>query len=142
MEDFVRVGGLAAVSAALPRALRPWSDVRIMLPGYQDVVEQLTHIEIVGQCAPLAEMPACSLGRASTKDGLPVYVLLCPHLYERPGNPYGDESGRDWPDNDVRLGPVASAAAQLAMGTLGKNLAADLGHANDLQAALAPGQLA
>ncbi|MBR0694419.1 glycogen/starch synthase [Bradyrhizobium lablabi] len=28
MDDFVRVGGLAAVSAALPRALRPWSDVR------------------------------------------------------------------------------------------------------------------
>jgi glycogen synthase len=58
MDDFVRVGGLAAVSAALPRALRPWSDVRIMLPGYRDVVEQLTHIEIVGQCAALAEMPA------------------------------------------------------------------------------------
>src|SRR6188768_3590653 len=72
MDDFVRVGGLAAVSAALPRALRPWSDVRIMLPGYRDVVEQFTHIEIVGQCAPLAEMPACSLGRASTRDGLPV----------------------------------------------------------------------
>ena len=65
MDDFVRVGGLAAVSAALPRALRPWSDVRIMLPGYRDVVEQFTHIEIVGQCAAMAEMPACSLGRAS-----------------------------------------------------------------------------
>jgi starch synthase len=142
MDDFVRVGGLAAVSAALPRALRPWSDVRIMLPGYQDVVEQLTHIEIVGQCAPLAEMPACSLGRASTKDGLPVYVLLCPHLYERPGNPYGDESGRDWPDNDVRFGRFASAAAELAMGTLDKNWAADLVHANDWQAALAPAYLA
>src|SRR3954447_11465041 len=62
MEDFVRVGGLAAVSAALPRALRPWIDVRIMLPGYRDVVEQFSHIEIVGQCAALAEMPACSLG--------------------------------------------------------------------------------
>ena len=63
MDDFVRVGGLAAVSAALPRALRPWSDIRIMLPGYRDVVEQFTHIEIVGQCAARAEMPACSLGR-------------------------------------------------------------------------------
>lgn len=111
MDDFVRVGGLGAVSAALPRALRPWSDVRIMLPGYRDVVEQFTHIEIVGQCAALAEMPACTLGRASTKDGLPVYVLLCPQLYDRPGNPYGDESGRDWPDNDIRFGRFASAAA-------------------------------
>ena len=131
MDDFVRVGGLAAVSAALPRALRRWSDVRVLLPGYREVVEQFTHLEIVGQCAALAEMPACSIGLASTKDGLPVYVLLCPQLYDRPGNPYGDAIGRDWPDNDVRFGRLASAAAQLAAGTLDKNWAADLVHAND-----------
>src|SRR6266576_5815343 len=101
MDDFVRVGGLAAVSAALPRALRSLSDVRIILPGYRDVVEQFLHIEIVGQCPPLADLPACSLGLTATKDGLPVYVLLCPQLSDRPGNPYGDASGRDWPDNDV-----------------------------------------
>jgi starch synthase len=142
MDDFVRVGGLAAVSAALPRALRRLSDVRVLLPGYGEVVEQLTHLEIIGRCPALAEMPACSLGLASTKDGLPVYVLLCPQLYERPGNPYGDEAGQDWPDNDVRFGRLASVAAQLAAGTLDKNWAADLVHANDWQAALVPAYLA
>jgi starch synthase len=142
MDDFVRVGGLAAVSAALPRALRPWTDIRVLLPGYSEVVEQLTHIQIVGQCPPLAEMPGCTLGRASTKDGLPVYVLLCPQLYDRPGNPYGDEQGRDWPDNDIRFARLASAAAELAAGTLDKNWAADLVHANDWQAALVPAYLA
>jgi starch synthase len=142
MDDFVRVGGLAAVSAALPRALRPWADIRIMLPGYTDVVEQLTHIQIVGECQTKAEMPAASLGRASTRDGLPVYVLLCPQLYDRPGNPYGDEEGRDWPDNDIRFARLASAAAELAMGSLDKNWAADLVHANDWQAALVPAYLA
>src|SRR5215475_11213086 len=142
MDDFVRVGGLAAVSAALPRALRPWADVRVLLPGYSDVIEQLTHIEIVGDCAARAEMPASQLGRAATRDGLPVYVLLCPQLYDRPGNPYGDDEGRDWPDNDIRFGRLASAAAELAMGTLDKNWAADLVHANDWQAALVPAYLA
>src|SRR5258705_8979609 len=142
MEDFVRVGGLAAVSAALPRALRSWSDVRIILPGYRDVVEQFLHIEIVGQCAPLAEMPACSLGLTATKDGMPVYVLLCPQLYDRPGNPYGDAAGRDWPDNDVRFGRFASPAAQLAAGFLDKNWAADLVYANDWPAAVVPAHLA
>src|SRR5215469_12007240 len=142
MDDFVRVGGLAAVSAALPRALRPWADIRILLPGYTDVVEQLAHIQIVGECAARAEMPPCRLGRASTRDGLPVYVLLCPQLYDRPGNPYGDESGRDWPDNDIRFGRLASAAAELAAGTLDRNWAADLVHANDWQAALVPAYLA
>src|SRR5260221_8348755 len=142
MDDFIRVGGLAAVSAALPRALRPWGDVRVLLPGYRHVVEQFLHIQVVGQCAPLAEMPACSLGLASTRDGLPVYILLCPQLYDRPGNPYGDTSGRDWPDNDVRFGRFASAAAELAAGTLDKNWAADLVHVNDWQAALVPAYLA
>src|SRR6201994_635030 len=142
MDDFVPVGGLAAVSAALPRALRSHTDVRIMLPGYRDVIEQLTHIEIVGQCDALAEMPACALGRSSTRDGLPVYVLLCDELYNRPGNPYGDEDGKDWPDNDIRFGRLAAAAAELAAGTLDKNWAADLVHANDWQAALVPAYLA
>ena len=46
MDDFVRVGGLAAVSAALPRALISTTDVRVMLPGYRDVVEQLIPIDV------------------------------------------------------------------------------------------------
>jgi starch synthase len=142
MEDFVRVGGLAAVSAALPRALRPRSDVRILLPGYRDVVEQFTHIEIVGQSPPFGEMPACTLARSSARDGLPVYLVLCPELYDRPGNPYGDESGRDWPDNDIRFGRLAAVAAELARGKLDSNWAADLVHANDWQAALVPAYLA
>jgi starch synthase len=142
MDDFVRVGGLAAVSAALPRALRPFADIRVLLPGYTDVVEQLTQIQIVGAGAARAEMPPSRLGRASTRDGLPVYVLLCPQLYDRPGNPYGDESGRDWPDNDIRFGRLASAAAELAAGILDKNWATDLVHANDWQAALVPAYLA
>jgi starch synthase len=87
-------------------------------------------------------MPACRLGRAATRDGLPVYVLLCPQLYDRPGNPYGDENGKDWPDNDIRFGRLASAAAELALGTLDKNWAADLVHANDWQAGLVPAYLA
>jgi len=142
MDDFVRVGGLAAVSAALPRALRSGIDVRVLLPGCRDVVEQISHLEIVGRCGPMAEMPGAALGRAATRDGLPVYVLICPELYDRPGNPYGDDHGRDWPDNDIRFGRLAAAAAELAMGRLDRNWAADVVHANDWQAALTPAYLA
>ena len=49
------------------------------------------------------------------------------------------KSGRDWPDNDIRFARLAAAAAELAMGRLDKNWAADLVHANDWQAALVPG---
>ena len=67
-------------------------------------------------------MPACSLGRAATKDGLPVYVLLCPQLYDRPGNPYGDESGRDWPDNDIRFAPALPRPPLSSHGQAGQEL--------------------
>src|SRR3981081_863014 len=142
MDDFGRGAGLAAVSAALPRALRSLADVRIMLPGYRDVVEQFTHIQILGHCPALAEMPACTLGVGATKDGLPVYILLCPQLYDRPGNPYGDDGGGDWSDMTPRSGRFAARAAELAAGRLDKNWAADLVHANDWQAALTPAYLA
>ena len=138
IDDYVRVGGLAAVSAALPRALRNWTDVRVILPGYRDVVSQCGPIEVGGECPALAEMPACTLGLAATRDGMPIYVLLCPQLYDRPGNPYGDESARDWPDNDIRFARFASAAALLARGELDPNWGADLVHANDWPGALVP----
>jgi starch synthase len=141
MDDFVRVGGLAAVSAALPRALRSFADVRIILPGYRDVLAQVSDLEVVGKCEALAELPSCVLGRTRTSDGLPVYVLLCPQLYDRPGTPYGDADGRDWPDNDLRFGRFASAAAALAAGLLDKNWSADLVHANDWVSGLVPAYL-
>lgn len=142
IDDYVRVGGLAAVSAALPRALRARTDVRVILPGYRDVLSQCGPIAIVGECPAMAELPACAVGLAATKDGMPVYMLLCPQLYDRPGNPYGDDNARDWPDNDIRFARFASAAAQLAAGTVDPNWAADLVHANDWPAALVPAYLA
>jgi len=142
MDDFVRVGGLAAVSATLPRVLRPYGDVRVMLPGYRSVLAALPSIDVIGRCEAFGEMPAASLARATTKDGLPVYVLLCPQLYDRTGNPYGDDNGLDWPDNDIRFGRFALAAAQLAAGRLDPTWAADLVHANDWQSALVPAYLA
>ena len=59
-----------------------------------------------------------------------------------PAIPMATSNGRDWPDNDIRFARFASAAAELAMGNLDKNWAADLVHANDWQAALVPAYLA
>ena len=46
--DFVQVGGLAAVSAALPRALLPLADIRVVVPGYPQVRRGLANLKIVG----------------------------------------------------------------------------------------------
>ncbi len=141
-DDFVRVGGLGAVSAALPRALRANADVRVILPGYRSVLQNVGSLEIVGHCPAIAELPPCDIGKVETEDGLPVFLVLCPSLYDRSGNPYGDENGRDWLDNDVRFARFASAAAALACGEVDPCWRADLVHTNDWQGALTPAYLA
>jgi starch synthase len=141
IDDFVRVGGLAAVSAALPRALRAMHDIRIILPGYPAVLRRAQLLEKVGQCPPVGQLPACEIARLATEDGLPVYAVICPALYERLGSPYGDGQA-DWPDNDMRFARLAAAAADLAQGAVDVSWAADVIHANDWQSALTPAYLA
>lgn len=141
-EDLVRVGGLATVSAALPRALRSQADVRVILPGYPAVLDGLPPLDHVAVCDPLGALPRCSIARGATADGLPIYVVLCPELYDRPGTPYFDPHGNEWGDSDLRFARFASAAAQLAAGRADANWRADVVHANDWQSALVPAYLA
>jgi starch synthase len=139
--DFVQVGGLAAVSAALPRALRSSADIRVIVPGYPEVLAQIESYFEVGTCKDVAALPSCAIGMGYTRDGLPVYVVQCAALFEREGTPYGDRGGQDWPDNDVRFARFSAAAAALAAGKIDPNWNADLVHANDWQSALIPAYL-
>ena len=136
--DFVKVGGLGDVSSALPRALARWCDVRVLVPGYRQLLARCGNLEIVGHCRAFAALPACDIGKLRTPDGLTVYVLLCPELYDRDGTPYGDAQNGDWPDNDVRFARLSLAATELAGGQVDGEWAADVLHVNDWPAALAP----
>ena len=139
--DFVKVGGLGDVSAALPRALSESFDVRIVIPGYPSVVNSGRPIEILGRLPGCAEIPPCELGRLQTEDGLVVYVLINPDLFERDGTPYGDSSGQDFADNDIRFARLGLGAADLAVGLGDPDWLADVLHVNDWPAALAPAYL-
>ncbi|MGD0640885.1 MAG: glycogen synthase GlgA [Roseiarcus sp.] len=141
MSDFVKVGGLGVVSAALPRALRRFADVRVLIPGYREVVEGRSSIERVAELPGLAEIPGCGLGRLTAEDGLVVYVLLCPQLFERPGTPYADPEGAPWPDADVRFGRLSLAAAQMAAGLGDPSWTPAVLHLNDWPTAMAAGYL-
>lgn len=142
IDDYVRTGGLAAVSAALPRALRLWTDTRLVIPGYTEVLTTIGETAFVGTCPPLAGLPACEVRKSETQDGLPVYVVVCPQLFERVGTPYGDPLGNDWSDNDIRFARFASAAALLATGSVDTEWQSDVVHVNDWQAGLVPAYLA
>ena len=55
--DLVKTGGLGDVSAALPRALAHLHDVRVLIPGYPQVVESDNPIHIVGELGGHAALP-------------------------------------------------------------------------------------
>jgi starch synthase len=140
--DYVKAGGLGEVSAALPRALRHHYDVRILIPGYRQVLSQIGPVEEIARLPASFGIPACGLGQARTKDGLTVYVLLCPELYDRDGSPYVDSFGVDWIDNDIRFARLGLAAADIACGTGDPLWRADLLHLNDWPSGLASAYLA
>lgn len=140
MADYVKVGGLGEVSAALPRALGDAFDVRVLIPGYREVLKNHRELCVIADIPAIGGLPACRLGRTRASDGLVVYVLLSPELYERDGTPYGDRSG-DWRDNHIRFGRLSAAAAQIAAGAVDPLWTPDLVHANDWPSALTPAYL-
>nr|WP_299242280.1 glycogen synthase GlgA [uncultured Halomonas sp.] len=139
--DLVKVGGLGDVSSALPRALRLHHDVRVLLPAYREVIQSERRIEVVGHLPALADIPACDIGQITYPDGLILYVLLCPELYEREGNPYCDDAGIGWEDNDIRFARLSLAAAEIAAGNAGLNWCPQLLHLNDWTCGLTAGYL-
>ncbi|MES2818193.1 MAG: glycogen synthase GlgA [Pseudomonadota bacterium] len=141
ISDLIKVGGLGDVSAAIPRALQAGHDVRVLIPGYRQVLQSENRIRIIGRVEGHAALPACAIGRIDRDDGLVIYVLICRELYDREGSPYADEQGVDWPDNHIRFARLSLAAAEFAAGRTGLNWLPQLLHLNDWQTALTPAYL-
>ncbi|WP_224104234.1 glycogen synthase GlgA [Vreelandella aquamarina] len=146
--DFVKVGGLGDVSSALPRALAAHHDVRVLIPAYREMIHSEHDIVPAGHVPAFAGLPACDIGRITCSDGLILYVLLCPELYEREGTPYGsgasgygDGQGEGWADNDIRFARLSRAAADIALGQADLDWQPQLLHLNDWACGLAPAYL-
>jgi starch synthase len=141
--DFVKAGGLGDVSAALPRALRAAScDVRVLIPGYREVLRRCQAMQVVGHLDGFAGIPSCEIGQVRMSDGLTVYIILAASLYDRDGTPYGSALGADWSDNDLRFARLALAAADIAGRRAGLDWQPNLLHLNDWPTALAAGYAA
>ncbi len=136
----VKTGGLADVAGALPGALAQRGvTVRTLLPGYPIVLEKLDAPKTLRRISGLFGGDARLLG--ADVDGLDVLVLDARHLYERPGNPYIDSLGLDWPDNAQRFAALSKVAADIGLGLLPR-YRPHVVHAHDWQAGLAPAYLA
>ncbi|MBW4933199.1 glycogen synthase GlgA [Marinobacter sp. F4206] len=136
----VKTGGLADVSASLPEALcRLGYDVNILLPGYPSAMEtagasgasRKARISIDGYTVNLVEtrLP----GAAVT-----LWLVDCPPLFGREGNPYQNDQGEDWPDNAWRFKLFARVGAKIAMDQAGLSWHPEIVHCNDWQSALLP----
>jgi len=131
----VKTGGLADVAGALPAALAGHGvAMTTLLPGYPQVLAAVKRAKVVHRWDSLLGEEARLL--SAKVAGRALLVLDAPAYFQRPGNPYTDAEGRDWPDNWRRFAAFGRAAADLAGGAA-KGLRFDLVHAHDWQAAMA-----
>ena len=134
----VKTGGLADVAGALPAALAAEHvEVRSLVPGYPAVLAAMQGAEPALALPDLFGGPARVL--AGTVSGLALFCLDAPHLYDRPGSPYGRPDGADWGDNLQRFAALSQVGAALGRGAVG--WAPDVVQAHDWQAGLVPAYL-
>lgn len=131
----VKTGGLADVVGALPAALAPlgW-DMRVMLPAYSALRPLLDGFTPLTQELNLFGGPAQIYGGAH--EGLQLYLLDAPHLFDRAGGPYNDSYG-DYGDNPFRFAALSWMAAKLGAEGAG-GWQPDILHLHDWQAGFAP----
>ncbi len=145
IHPLIKTGGLADVSRSLPLALhRLGLDIRILVPGYQSVLSQLPRIRrqhSLAEHASSINSPARLLEATLPGTELPLLVLDCPALYDRPGSPYLGPDGKDWSDNALRFGLLNLVGAWLCSPRSTMSWHPDIVHCNDWQSALIPALL-
>lgn len=129
----IKTGGLADVTGSLPKALRAHGiETRTLLPGYPAVIgaigkrRRVAELDLLGHSANLI---------SARVDASALYVLELPELYDRPGGPYLDETGVDFPDNSARFAVLSLAGARIVGGAV-PGWRPDLVHTHDWQSAL------
>lgn len=137
----IKTGGLADVSAALPVALTGLGvDVRVLVPGYPQVMGAL---KTKGRAAVLPALPGVPTGQliaSKLPSGVPLLVIGSA-IYDRNGGPYQDVGGNDWLDNDLRFGLLSYVGALLSTPDSPFPWKPDIVHCNDWQTGLTPAYL-
>lgn len=141
----IKTGGLADVSGALPKALANLEglsgQVKVLLPGYPTVIDQLDQLKLVANITVLNQ--PCQLLQAiiaseDSKHPLELIIVQSP-LYMREGGPYVDANGQDWPDNPLRFALLSRVASLLCRDDSPyPNWKPDIVHCNDWQTGLVP----
>ena len=142
----VKTGGLGDVLYSLPHALlAAGADVRLVLPGYRALLRQLDQTRFLGWLSVRGAEGILSARILETQHpdfAFPLWIVDCPTLFDRAGNPYVSASGQDWPDNAERFAVFSRVAALLALDGLNSGWRPDVVHAHDWQTGLVAAFLA
>lgn len=139
----IKTGGLGDVCGSLPGALHELgNDVRLILPAYPEVMERagklnaVASLTLAGASEPVeilhGQLPGSEVG---------LYLVDSAEYFRRPGNPYLQKDGSDWPDNAERFALFARAIVALALGQADPGWKPELVHCNDWQTGLVPALL-
>lgn len=136
MYPLIKTGGLADVIGSLPTALAEIGiDMRVLLPGYPQVKERIGETDGKGTKIEL------SMGSAVLKktqvNGITIWILDMPGLFDRETGPYADAEGHDHPDNWKRFAALSQAAVALVADPP-DGWVPDIAHSHDWQAGLVP----
>ncbi|HYW76473.1 MAG TPA: glycogen synthase GlgA [Gammaproteobacteria bacterium] len=135
-----KTGGLADVSASLPaRLARQGIDVRLLMPGYTCALEQVRAPRIAAELGEVLPGAQVRLVAGWTPDsGVPIWLIDCPSLFQRPGTVYQDPEGNDWEDNALRFGLLSHVAARVGLAQAGLGWRPDIVHVHDWHTGLVP----
>ncbi len=139
----IKTGGLADVSASLPRALLKLGyDVKILLPAYASVLEKITEKSIKTIAQFEFEGNRISLKQTRLPGTrVTVWLVDIPEFSERAGNPYCGPNGNDWYDNHNRFYLFSKTAELIALNQINLDWQPDIVHCNDWQTGLIPALL-
>lgn len=135
-----KTGGLGDVCASLPPHLAQQEvDVRLLMPGYTEALDKIVGRRVVADLGEVLPGAAVRLVAGWTPDsGLPIWLIDCPKLFDRPGTVYQNPDGADWEDNALRFGVLCHVAARLGLGEVPVGWRADVVHAHDWHTGLVP----
>ena len=136
----IKTGGLADVAGSLPPALNALHcDVRLLLPAYQQVLERVESPEkILEIYVPESNAHVQLLETVLPGTDVVTWLVDHPASFQRPGNPYHDDNGKDWADNPARFALLSRVAAMIGLGSTSLTWQPEVVHCHDWQTALAP----
>ncbi len=135
----LKTGGLADVLGALPQAqIAAGADARLVMPAFPDLLNSIENNIIINSVETFAGQVALRFG---VYDGIGIYLIDAPYLYQREGSPYHDDALHAYADNYKRFALLGWMACELACG-LDPQWCPEIVHAHDWHAGLSAAYLA